>query len=82
IDIKNRRLLRAVEAAKLRAGPLASQLDDVANMFREQTAPQPDTGPLVTAPATTGGAVMGAITPGEPVMTDDDTAAGRAIQEA
>lgn len=82
IDIKNRRLLRAVEAAKLRAGPLAPQLDDVANMFRQQAAPATQPEAIVTAPGTTRAAAMGAVTPGEPVMTDQDMAAGRAIQEA
>jgi hypothetical protein len=38
--------------------------------------------PIVTAPGTTRAAAMGAVTPGEPVMTDEDMAAGRAIQEA
>jgi hypothetical protein len=38
--------------------------------------------PIVTAPGTTRAAAMGAVTPGEPVMTDADMAAGRAIQEA
>lgn len=77
IRLKNNRLLRAVEAAKLRAGPLAPQLDDVANLFREGGSAQAE-----TAPATPRGQVMGAIQSGELILTDEDRKAGAAIQEA
>jgi hypothetical protein len=84
------RRLGIVEAAanrrvnRLRAGGYnEGEIDAIAGPVLEQPVETPqDSGPVVTAPGTTRAAAMGAVTPGEPVMTDEDMAAGRAIQEA
>ena len=81
IAVKNRRLMRLVEVAKLNAGPLAGELDQVVNQFNVPTPATAD-GRMVTAPGTASGAVMGAIQGGEPIMTPEDEAAGQAIQQA
>ncbi len=84
------RRLQIVETAtnrrvnRLRAGGYnEGEIDAIAGPVLEQPVETPqDTGPIVTAPGTTRAAAMGAVTPGEPVMTSEDMAAGRAIQEA
>lgn len=78
ISVKNDRLKRLIEAARINAGPLAEKFDASIAPLMKAAAPR-DVG---TTPATPSGMVIGAVQSGEPIMSPQDMEAGKAIQAA